>query len=168
MKNDFFLSQDVVDLVGIDPIYLNTLAHRKDYQIKASISESVGQKKLRVFSKADVYGIALVWMLFECGLRMQTIKEVLMNLVDTDRPDANAAAEYLSEPGRAHLVIIRESRRRKKKAIHKLRVIPVMTDLLLNQVAESVQEHPAANILLVPVGAKFAEIEEKIAARCGE
>jgi hypothetical protein len=165
-KNYTFTSSDVSDIVGITPIYLNALIQRKLYGISPSISDRHGEMKLRIFSEEDVFGIALVWMLFEAGLRTRTIRDILLELVEID--DANAAAEHLSRPGRAHLVIIRESSKPKSKARPKLRVEPTLTEELIGLVKESVQKYPTANILLVPVGAKFAEIEKKIAAMYGE
>src|SRR5262252_9371803 len=91
-----FSSSDIAKLVGITPVYLNALVHRKLYGIAASISDRHGESKVRVFSDEDVFGIALVWTLFEAGLRPQQIREILLQLVETEAPDANSAAEFLS------------------------------------------------------------------------
>ena len=155
-------SSDVTAIVGITPIYLNALVHRKLYGIAASISDRHGEMKIRIFSEEDVFGIALVWTLFESGLRTQSIREILLQLVETDEPDANATAEYLSRSGPAHLVIIRQPSKSKKKKTANLLVEPTLTDDLVDLVENAVAEHPTATILLVPVGARFAEIENKI------
>src|SRR5713101_4036729 len=98
-RNLTFLSSDVTAMVGITPIYLNALVQRGLYGISPSISDRHGETKIRIFSEENVFGIALVWMLFQTGLRPQAIREILLQLVETKEPDANAAAEYLSRPG---------------------------------------------------------------------
>src|SRR5882757_6215089 len=90
-QNYAFSSSDVTKLLGITPVYLNALVHRKLYGIAASISDRHGEIKVRIFSEEDVFGIALVWTLFESGLRPQSIREILLELVETDEPDAKAA-----------------------------------------------------------------------------
>jgi hypothetical protein len=155
-------SSDVTAIVGITPIYLNALVHRKLYGIAASISDQHGEMKIRIFSEEDVFGIALVWMLFESGLRTQSIREILLQVVETDEPDANAAAESLALSGVAHLLIIREPSKSKKKKTANLLVEPTLIDDLVDLVENAVAEHRTAAILLVPVGARFAEIENKI------
>jgi len=157
-----FSSSDVTAIVGITPIYLNALVHRKLYGIAASISDQHSEMKIRIFSEEDVFGIALVWMLFESGLRTQSIREILLQVVETDEPDANTAAEYLSRSEPAHLVIIREPSKSKKKKTANLLVETTLTDNLVDVVENAVAEHRTATILLVPVGARFAEIENKI------
>lgn len=166
VRNSAFSSHDVTEMVGITPVYLNALVHRKLYGISASISDRHGEIRVRIFSEADVYGVALVWVLFESGLRTQSIKEILLQLVHIN--NANAAAEYLMRPGSAHLVIIRESGKAKSKAKPKLRAEPILSNELMALVEQSVDEHPTAIVLIVPVGAKFAEIEKKIAAMYGD
>jgi len=165
MATRAFSSADVVKLLGITPVYLNALVHRELYGIKASISER-SEGKLRIFSEEDVFGIALVWMLFEAGLRTQSIREILLQLVHSD--NANAAAEYLMRPGSAHLVIVRESGKTTKKTRAKLRVEAVLTEDLMESIEEFVDKYPSANILLVPAGARFVEVEKKIAAMYGD
>jgi hypothetical protein len=166
VRNYAFSSSDVNKLVGITPIYLNALVQRKLYGISPSISERHGEIKVRIFSEEDVFGIALVWTLFESGLRTQTIREVLFQLVEIE--DANAAADHLSRPGSAHLVIVRATNRSKGKAKPFLRVEAVLTEDLIKLVEESIEEHPTANILLVPVGPRFAEVQKRIDAMYGD
>jgi len=171
MRNDpdlAFSSVDVSAIVGINPIYLNALVHRKLYGIAPSISDRHGEMKIRIFSEEDVFGIALVWMLFEIGLRPQSIREILLELVDTGEADATVAAEYLSQPGRSHLIIVREFGKSKKKRTSKLSVVATLTQDLMQVVEETAEEHPSATLVLVPVGARFAEIEDKIRAKYGE
>jgi hypothetical protein len=164
-----FDSSDVAKIVGITPIYLNALVHRKLYGIVPSISDRHGEMKIRIFGAEDLFGIGLVWTLFESGLRTNAIREVLVQLAGTDEPDANVAAEYLTESGYpAYLVIVRELTTQAKKRKLKVSVEATLSDTVLNAVAEGVDRHPTANILIVPVGARFAEIAERMQQKYGE
>jgi hypothetical protein len=153
---------DVSRLVGITPIYLNALIARKLYGVAASISDRHGEIKLRIFSEDDVFGIALVWMLFESGLRTQSIREILLQLVQTDEPDASAAAEFIRVSEISHLAIIRARTKAKKSSQHRLKVEPTDEEHLDGLLLETVQKYPTATMLVVPVWATFAEVANKI------
>ena len=166
-KTYAFSSSEVTGIVGITPIYLNALVHRKLYGISASISGR-SEIKVRIFSEDDVFGIALVWLLFESGLRTESIREVLYGLVDTEEPDAPAAAEFLWRSDVDYIAIIREPSKPKKKARPKLRVEPTQRQFLNGLVDECVAKYPTANILLVPVAAKFHDVKKQMGAKYGE
>src|SRR5438045_5990790 len=68
---------DIARLVGIQPSLLNKFIQRGKYGIEASVQPGKGQGKQRFFGEADLYGIALVYWLFESGLRSETIQYVL-------------------------------------------------------------------------------------------
>src|ERR1700719_2598656 len=142
-----FSSSDVSAIVGITPIYLNALVHRKLYGIAASISDRHREIKVRIFSEEDVYGIALVWMLFESGLRTQSIRDVLEQLIEID--DAKSAAEFITFSEIDYLGIVREPSKTKRKARPRLRVEPTMKEKLNGLVEECVARYPTASILLV-------------------
>jgi hypothetical protein len=165
-KNCAFSSSDVAQLVGITPVYLNALVHRKLYGIAASISDRHGDIKVRIFSEEDVFGVALVWTLFESGLRTQSIRDVLYQLVE--EPNANVAAEFLAHSEVDYLGIVREPSKPKSKTKPKLKVEPTLKENLNGLVKECVARYPTANILLVPVGEKFADIKKKIDVMYGE
>jgi hypothetical protein len=165
-KTFAFTSSHVAEIVGITPTYLNALVHRKLYGISASISDRHGVIKFRFFSEEDVFAIALVWTLFESGLRTESIRSVLYGLADTDEPDANAAVEFLARSEIDYLGIIREPS--KGKASPKIRVEPTTNEYLNTLVKECVERHPTANIVLVPVGQKFADISKKMNVMYGE
>jgi hypothetical protein len=166
-RNLAFSSSDVTAIVGITPIYLNALVHRRLYGIAPSISDRHGEMKVRIFSEEDVFGIALVWMLFETGLRPQAIREILVQLPETEQLDANASAEYLRQsPGPAHLVIVREPG--KKKRIPRISAEATLTEDLIGLIEDNLIAHPNADFLLVPIGERFAEIEHKIKRKYGE
>jgi hypothetical protein len=165
-RNYAFSSSDVTAMVGITPIYLNALVHRKVYGIAASISDRHGEIKVRIFSAEDLFGVALVWTLFESGLRPPSIREVLQQLVE--EPNAKLAAEFLAHSEVDYLGIIRESAKPKRKARPRLRVEPTMEEKLIGLVEECVANYPTASILLVPVGQKFADVKQKIDLKYGE
>lgn len=155
-------------MVGITPTYLNALVHRELYGIAASISGQRDEIKVRIFSEDDVFGITLVWMLFESGLRTQSIREVLYELVDTEKPDATVAAEFLWRTEIDYIAIIREPSKPKKKAKPKLRVESTQRQFLNGLIDECVEKYPTANILLVPVPQKFRDVKKKMDAKYGE
>jgi hypothetical protein len=166
MSNEIhaFSSADVSKLVGITTVYLNALVARKLYGIVPSISDRHGEMKLRIFGENDVFGIALIWMLFEGGLRTKSIREILFQLVETDEPDASAAADFIAKSEISHLVILRAPAKPKKNAKHWLRVEPTSQENLNELFVESVQKYPGAFILVAPVGTLFSELAGKIRA----
>lgn len=163
-----FSSWDVTDLLGITTVYLNALVTRKLYGIAASISDRHGEIKVRIFSEEDVFGIALVWMLFEAGLRTEPIRDVLNDLLNTEEADANSAAEFLLDPVPDFIVVVREPKKPKGKAAPKLWVERAMKDDVDETILSFLEKHPTANALVVPVGAKFSEVKRAIVAMYGE
>jgi hypothetical protein len=160
-----FESWDITDLlVGITPIYLNSFLHRELYGITATVSDEGGETKLRLFNEADVFGIALAWMLFESGLRTQAIRGILNKLAGTKRANAKKAAHVLLRSEADYIVVVREARKPKSSKDPETQVIPADD----NEVGHIMEAHPTANILIVPIGAKFADIEKRIAALYGE
>lgn len=109
-------SADVVELTGIRPIYLNKFVERQLYGIEPSARSGSGRGSRRWFTKEDVYGIALVWWLFEAGLRTEVIKRVLREVGKSRFPDANRAAEAIRDSAAEFLVIEREPRLSETKA----------------------------------------------------
>jgi len=167
-----FSSSDIAKLVGITPVYLNALIQRKLYGIAASISDRHGEIKVRIFSEEDVFGIALVWMLFESGLRTESIRQILAQVVDSEAPDPDAlgAAEFIARSEISHLVIIRERAKSRKNPRSKLSLKVERTDVhhLNGLLIESVEKYPTASMLVVPVGATFADVANKIGLMYGE
>lgn len=151
-----FTSQEVIELVGITPIQLNALVMRKLYGIKASISGRGA--KVRLFDEADVYGIALVWVLFESGLRTQQVRTILNDLAETRKPNAKHTAQGLLEiPGSDYIVFIREMRSKAKTK-------PQQSVGRAHQyeLDDIIKKSPTASVLAVPIGARFADIKERM------
>jgi hypothetical protein len=104
-----FGSMDVAEAVGIQPALVNKFIEREQYGIEASV-QSGGPGKDRIFSEKDVYGIALVHWLFECGLRSETIEFVLNQICGRTESSANDAAALLIGRQPETLVVAREPR----------------------------------------------------------
>ena len=160
-----FLSSEITDLlVGINPIYLNSFLQRELYGITATVSDEHGETNLRLFNEADVFGIALAWMLFESGLRTQAIRGILNKLAGTKRANAKKAAQVLLRSGADYIVVVREARKPKSSAAPETQVIPADD----NELGHQLEANPTANILVVPIGAKFADIQKRIDVLYGE
>ncbi|MGO9590633.1 MAG: hypothetical protein ACLP3K_11390 [Candidatus Acidiferrales bacterium] len=105
-----FETGDVARMVGIRPIYLNRFVERKLYGIQPSARSGEGTGRRRWFSFDDLLGIALVWWLFEAGLRTEVIKRVLRELGNSKVAIANQAAKSLRKSGAEVLIISRKLR----------------------------------------------------------
>lgn len=90
-----FDSNEVCELVGIGPLLLNKFVERKTYGIQPSVRRGKGRGGRRLFSPDDVLGIALVWWLFESGLRSNVIQTVLDEICRGERGAADQAAKRL-------------------------------------------------------------------------
>lgn len=55
--------------------------------------------------------LALVWWLFESGLRTEVIKRVLRDLSKSNKADANSAGKLVRKSGAEYLTITRDARR---------------------------------------------------------
>src|SRR5215472_2567314 len=80
-------------LVGITPVYLQNFLQRGSYGLRSSVSPGKVRSQRRLFSPEDVYGVALVWLLFESGLRRDPITRILNDVAGTKKADANKAAK---------------------------------------------------------------------------
>lgn len=159
-----FGTSEITDvLVGITPICLNSFLQRQLYGITATLSDEHGETKLRLFNEADLFGIALAWMLFESGLRTQAIRTVLNKLAKTKSANAKKAAQVLLRSEADFILVVREARK-PKSADEGTQVITANE----TEVGHIVVSNPTANILMVPIGAKFADIEKRIAVLYGE
>jgi hypothetical protein len=152
-------TSDVTDLlVGITPGYLNTFLQRELYGISESVQAGKVRAKRRLFSEADVYGIALAWMLFESGLRTQSIRRILNELAGTKKANARITAEVLLRSQAEYIVVVREARKPKGKADAE----PETHIAKRGELAGIVSGNPTANVLLVPIGAKFGDIKRRL------
>src|SRR5216683_1907653 len=97
-------------LVGITPIYLQRFIQRGLYGLRASLKSGKVRAQRRSFSRDDVFGIALIWLLFESGMRTDPIIRVLNQVGNTKKADAKVAAKKLLESDADYLVIVRQPR----------------------------------------------------------
>src|SRR4051812_33594912 len=101
-------------LVGITPVYLQNFLQRGSYGLHSSVSPGKVRSQRRLFSPDDVYGIALVWLLFESGLRGDPIARILKEIAGTKKSDANKAANVLLENDTDYILVLRAPRRPSK------------------------------------------------------
>jgi len=161
MKNSppIFESGDLTErLVGIRPFYLNKFLERELYGIRASVRSGKIRKRRRWFSPDDVFGVALVWMLFESGLRPEPIKRALKQIAQTRIADANAAARKLRESDDDYLLILRQPRRPTSQAKQPEQSVRTTSK---SQLAGAVSQS-SGTALVLPVGSTFAEISERM------
>ena len=156
-------SADICErLVGITPTYLqNFIApHRELFGLTASVQSGKVRKKRRRFSRDDVFGIALVWLLFESGLRTDPIERVLKDVAGTKKGNANIAAKTLLESQADHLLIIRKPRIPTKTPHDRPeQIVKAVRQSDLGSISE---RHALADILVVPVGAKFRDVSKRL------
>lgn len=144
---------DLAVLVGIQPIQLNKFIERKKYGI---VQPGRGRGQERRFSEDDVFGIALVWWLFESGLRSDTIQFVLNQICGGRlNSKANDAAKLLLNGRVERLVVTREPRLvaakhpRQQTHLHNLA-----------QASQIARETSTASVLVIPVGNLLARLQE--------
>jgi hypothetical protein len=149
-------------LVGITPVYLQNFLQRGSYGLRSSVSPGKVRSQRRLFSREDVFGIALVWLLFESGLRTDPTIRVLKEIVGSDKTNANAnrAAKKLLESKADYLVILRQPRTPTKTPPDK----PGQTVRVAgaSEIAEMLGQYPAAELLVVPVGHKFDDVRKRM------
>jgi hypothetical protein len=157
---DIFESSEVVEVVGINPIYLNKFVERELYGIVPSGRAAVGRGGRRWFKTEDVYGIALVWWLFEAGLRSQVIRRVLRDFPDQKKANANRAAEALREEAVEFLVIQRTPRsgggKRPKRALQ------TVGGLDESELFDLIEKKEDGAVCVIPVGRLFRGLEIEI------
>jgi DNA-binding transcriptional MerR regulator len=154
---------ELCDLVGVRWIYLNKLIERGLYGIEPSHKSGEGKGSRRWFSREDVLGIALVWWLFEAGLRTEVIKRVLRNLDNRDKANANSAAKALGaalqKSGAEYLVIEREVRSAESKEQYpEQRVDLVRRD----QIADFLRKSEKESLHVLPVRSLFADLASRL------
>lgn len=150
---------DLARLVGIQPTLLNKFIQRGKYGITASVQPGQGQGRERRFGEEDVFGIALVYWLFESGLRSESIQYVLNQICGgkLNSRAADAASVILGRP--TDMLVINRTRRTgyEKRPAQKTRVVGTAEAVRL------VQETTTDSVLVLPVGHLFADLREKMA-----
>lgn len=146
-------------LVGITPVYLQNFLQRGSYGLRSSVSPGKVRSQRRLFSVDDVYGIALVWELFESGLRGDPIARILKDVGGTKEADANKAAAKLLTNKSDYLLIFRTPRR-PSKSIPKMpdqRIVPVTEEEFNRMVNSGIRGGQ-----IIAVGEKFADVRKRL------
>jgi hypothetical protein len=163
MPTDFGNEIDAADiserLVGITPTYLQNFIQRGSYGLRASVKPGKVRSQRRLFSREDVFGIALVWLLFESGLRGDPTARVLNDVAGTNKANANLAAKNLSQAKSEYLLILRKPRGPIKNPSDK----PAQEIRIISPKEASGPKiwSPAVEIV-IPVGHKFRDIERRL------
>lgn len=153
-------TSDLTDrLVGIRPVYLNRFIQRHQYGVRASAQEGKVREQRRKFNREDVFGIALVWLLFESGLRSEPIRWILRAIGKSRTADTNRAAQVLQRSGAEYLAYIRHSRRPGKQESKVDQQILICTR---SQLGELCLNNAEASITTIPVGSKFNDIQKRL------
>jgi hypothetical protein len=76
-----FETKDVLQLTGIPSVYLNKFIERKSFGLRPSVRTGGGRGSRRLFITPDLYGVSLVWWLFESGLRSKVIDRVIRDFL---------------------------------------------------------------------------------------
>jgi hypothetical protein len=147
-------------LVGITPVYLQNFLQRGSYGLRSSVSPGKVRSQRRLFSVEDVYGIALVWELFESGLRGDPIAQILNDVAGTKKADANKAAAKLRESEIAYLVVFRTARRPSKN----ISKMPMQSVEAVTEegFARFLQKRPYRGGQVIAVGEKFADVRKRL------
>lgn len=147
-------------LVGITPVYLQNFLQRGSYGLRSSVSPGKVRSQRRLFSVEDVYGIALVWELFESGLRGDPIARILNDVAGTKKADANKAAAKLLESENAYVLVFRRARRPSKN-ISKMPIQRVET-VTEEEFAKFLKRWPHESGQVIAVGEKFADVRNRL------
>ena len=147
-------------LVGITPIYLQNSISRGLYGLQASVTSGQVREQRRRFSRDDVFGIALVWLLFEAGLRNELIARALKEIAGTKRANANLAAKKLLDTKCEYLLIFRTPRGPSKS-------IPDKPDQLVQttgqaEVGLEIEKHSGSDVVAIPIGHKFRDVTKRL------
>jgi len=148
-------------LVGITPVYLQNFLQRGSYGLRSSVSPGKVRSQRRLFSPEDVYAIALVWELFESGLRGDPIARILNDIAGTKKADANKAAAKLQEIEAAYILIVRTARR-PSKSISKMPIQEVkpMNDEEFSRLLQRRWGSKSGQV--IAIGEKFADVRKRL------
>lgn len=158
-------------LVGITQIYLQNFLQRGSYGLRSSVSPGKVRSQRRLFSQLDVYAIALVWMLFESGLRGDPIARILKEVAGTKKVDANKAAEALLDAETDYLLVFRTTRRPSKSIPERpeqrveMATAEALSMFLFTKGPQEGDEHVEIgdrSVLIIPVGNKFADVRRRL------
>jgi hypothetical protein len=163
----FFDSSEVSKVVGIPPIFLNKLIERGKYGIVPSIRSGRGRGSRRLFSADDAYGIALVWWLFEAGLRADAIQDALAQMFKAPKGTVRAvaaAAALLSKlplgdkvAADIDVIVIRREPRTDSRGSRTKQEVSLESWVGGNHILET---SGTASVLFIPFACRFKKLRE--------
>jgi hypothetical protein len=160
----FFDSTRVCKAVGIRPLFLNKLVELKRYGIEPSVRAGEGRGSRRFFSEDDVYGIALVWWLFEAGLRSETIQYVFDQICRGRKKSTAVDAAFTLLEGDADILAIKRQPRislSRSQPHPKLEVI-----LLFSEIEPSfelfLETLGTQSLLFIPIETLFENLKDSM------
>jgi hypothetical protein len=162
---DVFESTDLTELIGMPAIHLNKFIERGQYGVRASIRTGRGRGRRRLFSAEDVFGVALVWWLFEIGLRSPMIQRVLDDIcAKRKHGTANEAAMKLLDFGAETLIIGRKPRT-ETYAVKQERLTPQKVNIVREpNFFTMMQKDLGPATILLRVGNLFANLKKAMEA----
>lgn len=150
---------EVSSLLGMRPILLNKFVERGSYGTVPSVRSGRGRGSRRRFSPDDLFGIALVWWLFEAGQRTQAIQYVLNQICGGRRGSrASDAARIVNERKAEMLIVNREPRTEVGAEYPKQRVLLTNT----GGMSEQIKGLDTETLLIVPVGNLYSRLKVDI------
>ena len=157
-----FETRDMIRFTGIPANYLNKFIEHRSFGIKPSIRAGSGRGTRRLFSDFDALGIALVWSLFQAGLRSRVIAQVLQAVLEgPEGPQglATEAAERMDVECAAlneqRVLVIRRSLSRSRTKVRSLKV-------WLDDKDYAEPRSELSSELVIPISMVFAEVKKKI------
>jgi hypothetical protein len=158
---EVFESGEISRALGMKLLYLNKFIERGLYGISPSVRVGKGRGRRRLFSRDDVLGIALVWWLFQCGLRARVIEIVLEKLSNRPDADANIAARKVEESGAdISLLITREPGIGGR--ISKQIAVALVED---SDKAKILKSFDSTMAIVIPIGNLFFSLQSEIESR---
>jgi hypothetical protein len=161
---EVFESSELVEIVGIPLILLNKLIERGQYGIQANVRAGDGRGSRRLFSDRDLFGIALIWWLYEAGLRTKVIQFVLNQICGGKlRSRASDAAGFLNKGKHEFLLVDRASRTEVKKgATHPLQRV-VLADR--EQTIGQIKQLGTRTMLALPIRELYSRLKDELDQR---
>jgi hypothetical protein len=157
-----FETRDMIRFTGIPATYLNKFIESPSSGIKPSVREGSGRGTRRLFSNEDALGIALVWSLFQAGLRSRVIAQVLLAYLEGPEGPQGLATEAAEKMDAAcaalneqQVLVIRRSLSRSRKTGRSLQV-------WLDDKDYDVPSSELSSELVIPISMVFAEVKKKI------
>jgi len=161
---DFFETTEVTEILGIPLILLNKFVERGKYGVQASVRPGRGRGSRRLFSKDDLLGVALVWWLFESGLRTKVIQFVLNQICGGKlRSRASDAAGFLSKGKHEFLLVDRAARTEVKEgATHPVQRV-VLADR--EQAIGQIKQLGTRTMLALPIRELYSRLKDELDER---